>query len=79
MGLTEPHLKKFHSSRIYTTILFENLPQLAIQIWYFVDGYEASNDNDYIVIVASILSFVSIFIALIDVWRPMFIVAVKSC
>ena len=78
MGLTERHLKKFQSSRIYTTILFENLPQLAIQLWYIAYVYERSNDNDDIVILASISSFVSIFIAWIDVWSSMFIEAVTN-
>ena len=33
MGLTERHLKAFNSKRLYSTILYENLPQLCIQLW----------------------------------------------
>ena len=72
MGLTERHLKKFHGSRIHTTIVFENVPQMFIQIWYFADrGF-----TDEIALLASISSFLSIFIALIDVWSSMVIVKV---
>lgn len=69
MGLTAHHLKKFHESRIYTTVLVENLPQLAIQIWHFVirDANKEETLN-LIASLSSISSFVSIFAALIDVW-----------
>ena len=73
MGLTERHLKKFHGTRIYTTILFENVPQLIIQIWYFL----ARNDLDIVAALAFLSSVASIFIAMIDVYSSVALVQVK--
>ena len=67
MGLTERHLRKFHGQRIFSTVLFENLPQLCIQIWYFI----ARKDGDLIVVLTFISSIVSIFFALIDVYSSL--------
>ena len=67
MGLTERHLKKFHGQRIFSTVLFENLPQLCIQIWYFI----ARGDTDLVVLLTFISSVVSIFFALIDVYSSL--------
>ena len=77
MGLTEHHTKKFYGSRIHTTILFENLPQLIIQIWYFTISDDAESKLVLVAQLASISSFISIFIAFIDVWSAKVTVEVQ--
>ena len=67
MPLTERHVKKFHSNRIFSTVIFENLPQLTIQISYFI----ARQDTDIVAVLAFLSSITSIFISLIDVFSTM--------
>ena len=74
MGLTERHLKAFNGSRLYSTIAWENLPQLAIQIWYTVD-----RGVDEVALWAFLSSIVSVFIAVIDVYSSRALIrAMKS-
>ena len=63
MGLSQRHLRKFHSNKIYSTVIFENLPQLIIQIWYFA----AREQVDIVAVLAFVSSITSVFISLIDV------------
>ena len=70
MGLTEMHLRAFHSTRIYSTIMCENIPQLIIQLWYLHE----QNKFDVIVTWSFISSIVSIFIAIVDVYSTMSLV-----
>ena len=74
MGLTERHIKKFQGKRVYNTVFFENLPQLSIQIWYFIDR----EDNDIVAILAFLSSAVSVFLAFIDVYSSFSLLRVKS-
>ena len=75
MGLTERHLKAFNGSRLYSTIAWENLPQLAIQIWYTFDR----SGVDDVAIFAFLSSTISVFIALIDVYSSQALIrAMKS-
>ena len=64
MGLTERHIKQFQGQRLYTTVVFENLPQLCLQVWYFVDR----KDSDIVAILAFLSSVASVFLAFIDVY-----------
>ena len=73
MGLTESHIKKFQAKRIYSTVVFENLPQLAIQIWYFIDRKE----TDIVTTLAFLSSLASIFIATVDVYSSISLLRVE--
>ena len=64
MGLTERHIKQFQGKRIFNTVFFENLPQLCVQIWYFIDR----KDSDIVAILAFLSSGASVFLAFIDVY-----------
>ena len=75
MGLTQRHLKAFNGSRLYSTIVWENIPQLLIQIWYTFDR----NSVDEVAVWAFLSSVVSIFIAVLDVYSSQALVrAMKS-
>ena len=67
MGLTERHLRKFRATRIYSTVLFENLPQLMLQISYFI----SRDGTDVVAVLAFLSSVVSIFISLTDAYSSM--------
>ncbi len=41
MGLTERHLKAFNTRRLWSTIMWENFPQLIIQVCYTLWWYES--------------------------------------
>eukprot|EP01083_Nonionella_stella_P152421 488508_1 len=60
MGLTEKQLMAFMCKRVRTVVLLENVPQLALQIWFLVysDGL-----GDPITITSIVLSVVSILIS----------------
>ena len=74
MGLRERHLKRFIDTRIYITILFENIPQLCLQLWFLLI---LNTEADVIVILAMISSIVSIALSLVDVVKSASIVRVK--
>ena len=73
MGLNDRNLKRFSNKRLYSTIIFENLPQLLIQ-FYFQFRESGSNVNtmfddiDLFALFAFISSIVSILVTIIDVW-----------
>ena len=71
MGLTERHVKKFHGNKIFSTVLFENLPQVTIQIWYFIQR----SDTDIVVVLAFLSSVASIFIAFIDIYSSISLIS----
>lgn len=73
MGLTERHIKKFQRKRFYSTVIFENLPQLFIQIWYFIDR----KDSDLVATLAFISSVASVFLAMIDVYSSLSLLRVR--
>ena len=73
MGLTERHIKKFHGNRIFSTILFENLPQMFVQIWYF----SVRDGQDMIAMLAFLSSITSVFIAFVDVYSSLSLMIVK--
>ena len=73
MGLTESHIKKFQAKRIYSTVIFENVPQLCVQIWYFIDR----DETDIVTTLAFLSSLASIFIASVDVYSSMSLLRVE--
>ena len=73
MGLTERHIKQFQGQRLYSTVVFENLPQLCLQIWYFVDR----RDSDIVAILACLSSVASVFLAFIDVYSSASLLRVR--
>ena len=75
MGLTERHIKRFQGQRIYSSVVMENIPQLSIQIWYFIER----PDNDIVAILAFLSSAASIFLAFIDVYSSASLLRVTFC
>ncbi|ETO28981.1 hypothetical protein RFI_08145 [Reticulomyxa filosa] len=73
MGLPERQLKKSAVERLYSNILFENLPQILIQFFYsyFYSNAFDGGKIDRVVIYAFASSIVSIVIALIDLWTSL--------
>ena len=70
MGLTDRELKKFNTKRIYSTVLFENIPQLIIQTLYIYSFNGFNNDNtsnsiDAITISSILFSVLSITISIL--------------
>jgi uncharacterized protein YaaQ len=72
MGLTDRHLKRYNTRRLYSNILTENIPQLGVQIWYTFQYSKVGRDGwgavDDVVIYAFMSSMVSILVSIIDVY-----------
>eukprot|EP01083_Nonionella_stella_P130747 396897_1 len=63
MGLTDKELKEFSYKRVYSVVLFENIPQLVLQIWYL---WSISTLDDAITITSIVLSVISILISVLS-------------
>ena len=68
MGLSERYLKKYQSTRFWSSFLFENLPQIIVQIIYVLVRRGMSAFDDPIVIWAVTGSALSIAVTLVDVY-----------
>eukprot|EP01083_Nonionella_stella_P084250 233167_1 len=56
MGLTDKQILAFAYKRVYSVVLFENVPQICLQIWYLV----AAESNNPITISSIVFSLISI-------------------
>eukprot|EP01084_Bolivina_argentea_P279182 477264_1 len=56
--LTKAELLEFHTKRIFSILLFENLPQLGIQTFYIISVQRISNYTVYLTMTFSLLSII---------------------
>ena len=64
MGLSTKHLKAFQGKRFYSSVLFENAPQLALQIYFLI----LLSSFDESTVIALLSSTVSMILSIVDIW-----------
>ena len=64
MGLSKKHLKAFQGKRFYSSVLFENAPQLASQIYFLI----LLGSLDEATMIALLSSTVSMILSVVDIW-----------
>lgn len=74
MGLSARHLKEFQGKRFFSSVLFENAPQLGSQIYFLV----LLGSPDEATVVALLSSTVSIVLSVVDVWSARHLVSVMK-
>eukprot|EP00485_Elphidium_margaritaceum_P016189 CAMPEP_0202732606 /NCGR_PEP_ID=MMETSP1385-20130828/187748_1 /ASSEMBLY_ACC=CAM_ASM_000861 /TAXON_ID=933848 /ORGANISM="Elphidium margaritaceum" /LENGTH=929 /DNA_ID=CAMNT_0049398929 /DNA_START=243 /DNA_END=3032 /DNA_ORIENTATION=+ len=74
MGLAKKHLKAFQGKRFYSSVLFENAPQLAAQIYFLV----LLGEFDEATVTALLSSGVSIVLSVVDIWSAKHLVKVMK-
>ena len=74
MGLSARHLKEFQGKRFFSSVLFENAPQLGSQIYFLV----LLGSPDEATVVALLSSTVSVILSVVDIWSAKYLVAVMK-
>ena len=74
MGLNPRHLKQFQGKRIYSSVILENIPQLAVQI-YFLSYLGAFDEATF---VALLSSSISVILSVVDIWSAKRLVSVMD-
>eukprot|EP01083_Nonionella_stella_P170884 582565_1 len=64
MGLTDKEVSAFMYKRVYSVVLVENVPQLALQIWFI--GSLTTLDDPSITITSMVFSLISILISVLS-------------
>lgn len=76
MPLNKIQLTQFKTKRLYSTVLFENIPQISLQIWLI---FWLQDEVDDIVYIAMAFSVASIIISLLSQITQRNIVRSKDC
>eukprot|EP01084_Bolivina_argentea_P045520 83798_1 len=63
MGLTNNELKRFKAKRVYSIVLFENVPQVVIQSYYI---WISDPKNDFIAVASIVFSAISIVVSILS-------------
>eukprot|EP01083_Nonionella_stella_P113264 333815_1 len=74
MGLPSHALKEFQSKRFYSSVLLENVPQLAVQI-YFLTLLKAFDEPTF---VALLSSSISVVLSVVDIWSAQRLLSVMD-
>ena len=74
MGLSAHHLKEFQGKRFFSSVLFENAPQLAAQIYFLL----LLGTLDEATFVALLSSTVSLVLSVVDIWSARHLVSVMK-
>ena len=74
MGLNPRHLKEFQGQRIYSSVILENIPQLAIQIIFLL----RLGAFDEATFMALLSSSVSVVLSVVDIWSARQLVTVMK-
>eukprot|EP01084_Bolivina_argentea_P269735 458490_1 len=62
MGLNNKQIISFKTQRIYSVVMFENIPQLALQIWYMI----TIGQTNVIAMASTIFSGISIIVTILS-------------
>eukprot|EP01084_Bolivina_argentea_P076852 139328_1 len=64
MGLSQRNIGYFHTKRVYSIVLIENIPQAAINSWFLISVGDIQ--HNYIAIISLVFSLISIIVTILS-------------